>query len=262
MHCRRDETKKTLGQTLAVAVMLTACTAAFGADEDDGARSGCICGLGAAAAVESKPYRGEGTKTDPIPLISYENRWIRLLGPNLDFKFTPGPLSLAARLNYEFDSGYKASDASNLKGMAERKPGLWAGPAVKWHNELADITASYLFDATNDSKGQKATLAVEHSFRFGNFEWVPIVSVTELNHKYVDYYYGVRATEATATRAAYKGKSATNFDAAFRTSYLFANKHLVFMQLGVTQLGSAVKDSPIVGRSVEPHMWLGYIYRF
>jgi outer membrane scaffolding protein for murein synthesis (MipA/OmpV family) len=262
-YSKNRETTKGL-TLLAVAVMLTASAVALAADEsEDDGKSPSMFGFGAGAGIERKPYRGVGTKVDALPVISYENRWIRLLGPNLDFKLTPpGPLTIGARINYEFDSGYKASDSSVLKGMVERKSGLWVGPGAAWHNGFIDLTATYLLDASGESKGTRATLSAEHSFGFGNVELVPIVSITELDHKYVDYYYGVRPTEATSTRFAYSGKRTTNLDGALRVRYLFAERHLLFVQVGLTRLGSAVKDSPLVDRSSEPHALLGYIYRF
>ena len=244
-------------------LMMASATSIAAEDQDDDAGSRCLCGLGLGVATEHKPYKGVGETTDPIPLVSYENRWVKLFGPNLDLKVTPPyPLTVSLRLNYEFDGGYKASDSSFLEGMSDRKAGFWVGPAVKWHSELIDLSASYLFDASNKSKGRRASFAAEHPFRFGKFELVPIVSVTQWDRKYVDYYFGVRPTEATIRRPTFIGKTSINPDLSLRASYLFSGKHLVFVQTGATEFGSEVKDSPIVGRSTEVRVWAGYMYRF
>lgn len=55
-------------------------------------------GVGLGASIKQKAYAGMGTSTTVIPLLSYENRWIRFAGPLLDVKLpTQAPVSVTLR---------------------------------------------------------------------------------------------------------------------------------------------------------------------
>lgn len=85
-------------------------------------------GVGLGVNLKQKAYAGMGTRTTVIPLLSYENRWVRVAGPVLDLKLPAhGPLVMALRARYAFEDGYEPDDAPVLNGMAERKSGCgWA----------------------------------------------------------------------------------------------------------------------------------------
>lgn len=88
-------------------------------------------GAGVIAGAERKPYRDIGSDALAIPLVTYQSRYISVLGPGIDFKLpTEGPLQVALRLRYA-DDGYEAKDSPFLGGMGERKAGFWAGPLVR-----------------------------------------------------------------------------------------------------------------------------------
>ena len=91
---------------------------------------------------------------------------------------------------------------------------------------------------------------------------VPYVTAHWLDKKYVDYYYGVTAAEATAGRAAYAGKGGVNVDIGVRAMYRFDKHHSVLLNVGVTRLAKPIKASPIVGRSTTNQVIMGYMYSF
>lgn len=219
-------------------------------------------GLGLGVGVERKPYRGMDNDTQAFPLLFYENKWVSLMGSRLDIKLpSAGPVSFGLRARYAAE-GYEASDSPVFAGMAERKDGLWLGAAAVWRNDIATVSAELLGDASGNSKGQQARLLVERGFKSGAFEFVPRVAATWLDSKYVGYYYGVNASEATAGRAAYAGKASVNLELGLRTSYALAPRQSVFVDLSVMGLGSGIKDSPLVERSSQSTLRVGYLYRF
>lgn len=224
-------------------------------------------GLGVAAGVSQRPYAGADNKTRALPLIYYENRWVRVLGAGAELKL-PGldlgsnsSLSFGLRAKYGL-GGYKASDAPILQGMQQRKDGLWLGAGVTWHNEIADVSAEWLGDASGKSKGQQLRLGLQREFRAGAFSLTPRIGAVWLDSKYVDYYYGVRADEALAGRAAYVGSAAVNTEIGLRIGYALAPRQTVFVDVSATQLGKQIKNSPLVGRSSQTSVSAGYLYRF
>ncbi|WP_083492597.1 MipA/OmpV family protein [Cupriavidus sp. HPC(L)] len=216
-------------------------------------------GLGVGAAARRKPYRDIGTDYSVIPVLSYENRWVHVFGLTADLKLPSlGPVSFRLRTRYGLSDGYEASDSGALEGMADRNARLWFGGAAIWHNPIANVSAEWLGSAD----GNRATLQVSRGFQYGNFRLTPHVSAQWLSSQNVDYYYGVRASEARIGRPQYQGDSTVNFTAGLRVDYRLARHHGLFLDVSATRLGSGIKDSPIVDRSNMTTVQVGYLYRF
>ena len=224
-------------------------------------------GIGIAAGVKQQPYTGADTKTQGIPLVYYENRYLRMLGAGAELKLpkvelgSKSSLSFGLRAKYGL-GGYEPSDAPILEGMQERKGSVWLGAGVTWHNEIADVSAEWLGDASGKSKGQQFRLGVQRDFRAGNFTLTPRIEANWLDKKYVDYYYGVRAEESRPGRPAYLGSSTVNTEIGLRVGYAIDPHQSVFVDVSATQLGKQIKNSPLVDRSSQTAVSLGYLYRF
>lgn len=219
-------------------------------------------GLGAAVSVERQPYRGIDNKTVGVPLISYENPWVSISGLSADLKLpSAGPVSFRLRARYSLE-GYEASDSPFLAGMDERKDGLWLGGAVVWRNDIANLSAELLGDASGNSKGSKFRVMLDRRFQAGSFDITPRLAATRLDEKYVSYYYGVNAAEVRAGRPFYQGGSAVNLEAGVRVGYALAPRQSLFLDVSTTSLGSSIKDSPLVERSSQTGVRVGYLYRF
>jgi len=231
-------------------------------DSGEKASDGYHWGLGAGYGLLQKAYVDIDNDSIPLPLLIFDNRWISISGPSIDFKLpSPGPVSFALRAKYSRD-GYEASDSPALFGMTERKSSFWYGGNAVWRNALADVSVELLADASDYSGGQRATLAVERGFEYGDLRFTPRVSAAWLSDDYVDYYYGVGATEALPVRAAYRGDAAINLEAVLRTTYSIGPKQSLFLNVGVELLDNVIKDSPIVDGSTQSVMFLGYVYMF
>ena len=255
---------KYLRRAAALAPVLCA-TAGAGAAPADEASS---WGLGIAAFSAQKPYAGVDRENRALPLISYENQYVRVFGPVVEFKAYSVDLGGGQRLDlrvigkYDF-SGYEASDAPILNGMHERKSGFWAGGKMLWRGGMVDVSAELLADASGKSKGRRANLGLEKTWRIGqHFILTPRVGAAWVDKKYVDYYYGVAADEARAGRVAYVGTSGVNAELGLRGGYVVDAHHSLFLDLGVTKLSNQIKESPLVDRATENRVGLGYQYRF
>lgn len=225
-------------------------------------------GVGLGAASKQKPYIGMERDNKALPMLQFENRYVRLFGPQLEVKLPSLGLTESQQLNFgllaKYDgSGYKAGDAAILAGMDKRKSGMWAGAKVEWENPVANVTAEWLGDASGNSKGQMFGLGLENTGHFGrHLMLTPRVTANWQDGKYIDYYYGVRAGEARVGRAAYKGESGVSLEAGVRGIYMLDRHQSFFLDLGVSSLPSQIKDSPLVNRSTENTVLFGYLYRF
>lgn len=248
---------------LAMALALVSLPATVRAQADGAPReAGSRWGVGAGAGSIQQPYRGIDSRTVAFPFVSYENRWLAVAGPGLDVKLPPaGSLHVRFRLRYGFD-GYDAADSTFLAGMRDRKDAVWAGAAASWRHDIANVSVEVLTDARGDSNGSRAKALVDRRFALGAVGVTPRLGVEWLNGDYVDYYFGVTAAEARADRPQYAGTSALNADIGVRLDFAPAARQTVFLDLGYTRFDDGVRDSPIVGRSQQRNLAIGYVYRF
>jgi outer membrane protein len=245
---------------LAITPALSAWCAEKGNDGPE-ARSDYHWGLGAGVAVREQPYTDIDSQIIPLPVIFFKNRWVSFFGTNLELNLLNGPITLSARAEYSMN-GYEPSDSPVLRGMAERRDGLWYGGAASWKNDVVDISASYLTDGANNSGGQRATVALQRNFNHGRFQFTPRLAAEWMSEDYVDYYYGVRTAEALPTRRAYVGDSAVNFATGLRTTWRFKPKQSLFLNLTVELLDDVIQESPIVDARIQPSVVFGYLYTF
>ena len=219
-------------------------------------------GLGIAAAVTQKPYRGVERKTTGLPLISYESNWASVTLPRADLKLYSGD-SLSLRLRARFaGDGYDAGDSPFLSGMEDRKASLWLGGAAIWRTDIATFTGELLGDTMGNSKGTRLKLQADRRFAAGSFGFTPRVAMEWLDRKYVDYYYGVQPDEVRADRALYEGQSTANLEVGLRLDYSPSRNHSVFVDVGATRVGKGIKDSTLVDRAGQAAVSAGYLYRF
>lgn len=218
--------------------------------------------LGIGAVVLDKPYRDFDREVRPLPLISYESKWISATVPTFDLKaYSTDSLSLRVRARWSGD-GYEAKDSPFLTGMDERKSSLWVGGALTWKTDFANLSGEVLADAMGNSKGTRAKLQIDRRFAAGKIGFTPRLAAEWVDDKYVNYYYGVQQSEVQGGRALYEGKATTNMQFGLRMDYSPSRHHSMFVDVGATRFGSAVKDSPLVDKSNGTSIALGYAYRF
>jgi MipA family protein len=224
-------------------------------------------GLGVGVGVTERAYLGADRKVSGLPLIFYENTWVRVAGTTVEAKllnhaFTSNQRVTGGLLLKYVGDGYKASDSSALAGMAERKGGLMGGAGLTWHNPIAKLSMEWTTDLSDHSKGQRLQVQADRRFQFGLASITPRLGAQWMDRKWVDYYYGVRASEATVNRAAYQADAGVALEAGVRVDYAIQKQHVIFLDLGVTHLPKEATNSPIVDRSNLPRAAVGYLYRF
>lgn len=217
-------------------------------------------GLGAGLGYEESPYTGYGANFSPLPLVFFDDKWVRFFGNTLDLKVAKWDgVTLSLRGKYDLGAGYKGSDAPILDDMQTRVGAFWYGPSMNWQTGIGTLSGDFL---TAGSKGRKADIQFGSPFRFGQWTIEPHIGAEWLNNDNVDYYYGVTSAESRPWRDQYTGKSSYNFSAGTRFDYRFTPHQNVSLDVGVTRLGSGITDSPLVDKTVIPQVRLSYLYRF
>lgn len=265
-HIKIDQKRRALfpskGLALA-AVMAGLCPALAVAQQADAqSQSSGRWSVGWAAFSVQKVYKDIERENFAPPFLSYESKWISFAGPRLDLKLpSDDAVSFRLRLAYIGD-GYNTNSSSVFAGMEDRKRSAWGGGAVVWRTPVANLSAEVLSDLQGYSNGTRAAVRAEHRFGFGRFGVSPRAGVQWFDSKYVDYYYGVKASEARAGRAAYQGQATYGLDAGLRFDYTPVLPHTVFLDVNTLQYGSEILNSPLVDKPTQISVSLGYVYRF
>ena len=231
-----------------------------GADEADGSK----WAVGVAAGFRKSPYRGVDNGNTYLPLVSYESKWIRFFGNTLDAKLPSlGDFDFSIRTKVALGEGYKASKSPYLSGMETRSGSVYLGGASTWRAGFASFSLDYLKDVSGNSKGSQLAFGIERSFVFDRlYQVTPHASITRLDSKYVDYYYGVKASEATPSRPEYVGKSTNQTQLGVRFGVMLTPHQRVLLDVSDQHWGSGISKSPLVDKASAPAFQLGYTYAF
>jgi len=217
--------------------------------------------LGAVVLNRDAPYRDLDEGVYIVPLVRFE-------GERFTFRGTRGSLRLGAGGMHEFSlfgqarlEGYKPEDSPFLHCMDNRLISLDVGAASTWtSNKFGQIELSVATDTLGRSNGTEAVLAWNALFRKGKWVFVPGVSLGWRDDDLVDYYYGVRAHEATADRPAYEGRAALTPDISMLATRKLGERWSLFARATHVWYPSEISDSPIVARSQGTGVFVGFGY--
>lgn len=220
-------------------------------------------GLGFVTRVERSPYVGGGNRKDLLPLYLYEGERFFVHANQLGIKFVPDAeqrvdVFLRRRLEGFPEDGQPAA----LKGMAVRNTGVDLGATYHYKQPWGTLHASFLHDVSSVSNGNELALEYSYDWRSGRLALRPSLSVSVRDAKLNDYYYGVLAGEAAASRAAYAPGSGTNVALNLYGSYDLSERWRLLGGVSVAALDSRIKDSPIVRKGLQPSFFIGAAYDF
>jgi outer membrane protein len=209
--------------------------------------------VGAGPYVQTQPYEGVQNITVPSPVVFFDNslfyiRWSRagvyFLGEKNDDYAWGFSLSAQPR-----PYGYKPSDSKKLEGMQEREQTLEAGLAMSIQIQKHYLEVMALTDVLNrtDAYIVKSELGTE--FSLGDFTFYPSFLVIYQSQKFIDYYYGVKPSEATSSRASYMPSAGVDFALQTYVQYPLYDAFSLFLNLRADKLSKQVTRSPIVSDS-------------
>ncbi|MEO3677627.1 MipA/OmpV family protein [Rheinheimera fenheensis] len=231
---------------ITVCSLTLASTAAFAQQQRSAEPpQGFLYGVG--VGINQEIYRGYKRRVIPLPLLGYRGEKLSVYGPFVTYELAKAnDVSLSAKLAPRF-AGYDDGDSDVFVGM-KRKSSLDAGLGLQYRIDNWTLDTEVLTDVLGNSNGQEAKLKFSYGLRFGPLQVSPEVGVSYSSSKLVDYYYGVRQSEATADRPAYRAGAAVNYHTglALSTPVFFG---------GMTRLGveyhwydNNIANSPLTDR--------------
>ena len=219
--------------------------------------------LGFAPRVERSPYVGAGSRFDLLPLYIYDGKQLFLDANRVGVKLLDEPTQRLDLLVERRLEGFPLTKTpASLAGMAIRDTSVDVGLSYSIRQPWGQLKAEMVHDSNSTHQGTEARLGYTKDWRSGALTWRPSLSVAWRSAKLNDYYYGVRASEATATRAAYEPGAGLEARVGLHATYEVSRHWSLLTGVSATVLGNGVKNSPIVDQRVLPSYYLGAVYDF
>lgn len=218
-------------------------------------------GSGGAVRAERSPYRGHGTRYDYLPLNVFLGERLYLHSDRVGLKFD---LDASRRADLFLAHRYEGTPldkaATVLEGMALREQGTDLGIAYRMPAGGGTLSAELLRNVDGDSEGTELRLRYEFEHRRGTLRLWPQATLGWRDAKLNDYYYGVRAAEATAARPAYEAGAGLNLTLALYATYPLGRHVQLLGGLSATHWPGTVRNSPIVERGLQTAATLGLLF--
>jgi MipA family protein len=227
--------------------------------------------VGVATVISESVYRGVGNKFAVLPVftIKYGNFYLR--GSRASYKiFGNKQISFGATLALDlFSGGYESDDSDSLRGMDERKGTLYGGAFSRLKLGLFSIQAVVKKDLIGVHTGVVSGLGGSLMIPIMHFlksQPVKMIGLNyQLNHydeSYINYYYGVKETEATPSRPLYKRKGTLTSSTSLFIRAKFSDQVSGMLLIKREFLSRIIRDSPIVSEKRLDRAFLSVMYRF
>jgi len=219
--------------------------------------------LGVGASIASSPYKGVSTRISPLPDIELTYHNIFIEGVNMGYNFyNTKPLQIGVVLLPTL-LGYQSNDSHALSGMDNRTMSLEGGLRAKYTFEHSDVTATLSQDVTGTSKGYTFNAVYNYTlFETENSSLSAYAGAEYFSGKKSDYYYGVRAKEATLQRPEYHADDALNPYVGVTEFFAFSEQWAVVLNVEYKHLDNTLFHSPIVSDHSQVSGYLSILYTF
>lgn len=238
------------------------------AQEEDGGLPfiGGELSVGLAARGEREIYRDVGSEINPALFFRYENGPVEIqaydgLQASLNL-LGNSTFTLGVNASVDFGGGYDADDSDYFKGMDELDTLYSVGL------ELEGMFGGWIFqldasqDVSGEHDGQEVELTLGYEWAAGGFDITPSISVAWLSEDYVDYFYGVSASEARADRPVYAPGSSYELGLELMVTRDIGENWKGVLIGGISTFGDDIKDSPLVDEDYEIEGVIGLMYTF
>jgi len=206
-------------------------------------------GVGAAITMYTPPHKGADTgfsgglfffyQGERLELGFFENSYALIRTPRYALKLTANP---------RFES-LDPSDSPALSGMEDRDLAFDAGLAFETGGIWGSMQIKVLSDITGTHEGQEISLFYTRPFVKARWRIEPTAGLILKSDNLVDYYYGVRSSEAREDRPAYQGQSTINSHLGLNLIYGATRHWNVIAGLSYEHLGGKIRNSPVIEKN-------------
>lgn len=220
-------------------------------------------GLGAMIRSERSPYKGVGVSQDLVPLYLYEGKRFFLHPTRAGLKLSDdGRHRVDLFLDYRFEGFRAGGIPAALAGMKPREASTDLGVSYAYRANWGKLRAEFVRDVLNVNAGQELRFGYSYDWNSGRWHLRPAITLMQRSARLNNYYYGVRADEATADRPQYMPGAGTDAWLGMFGYYDLSRGWRLLGGVGATLPDRRVRNSPIVRDASRPTLLLGAAYDF
>ncbi len=216
--------------------------------------------IGGGAFVQTQPYKGVDTKIYPAPVVAYEGEHLYVRSAIVGYRVISYKGLMIGPQVQPRVQGYNEDDSRFLEGMGDRNWSVDGGVNIEAVTPVGLLGVSIMTDLLGRNRGQEIEFRNLIMFPLFGFQFIPSGGVRWQSENLVNYYYGVKPSEARPGRPAYEGEPA--FDPFLR---LVIRRKLtehwsVFSDMRCEWLASEITNSPIVDKNYQASVTAGVLY--
>ncbi|BBB25904.1 MipA/OmpV family protein [Amphritea japonica] len=221
--------------------------------------------IGAGGSVFKSPYKDFKDDSAPLLFVEYQGEDLSVGLDGISYRVMGNdnsPLSLYATLA-SVGEGFDSGDSTFFSGMSDRDTSVDLGVTAAYQIGEGAVSGSLLHDVSDTHNGFVADVSYSHGFEIaGKAYLTPAAGIVYMSEDYADYYFGVRDSEATANRAAYKADAAFNPYVGVEMIVPMGESWQLVSNANYIWLGDEVEQSSIVDRDNAWSATLGLAYTF
>ncbi len=216
--------------------------------------------LGGGGFVQTEPYAGVQARVYPAPVVAYEGERLYVRSAIVGYRVIADHGVMIGPQVQPRIEGFKADDSPFLNGMQDRQWSVDGGVNIEAATPVGLLGVSIVSDLLGRHRGQEVEFRYLVMFPLLGFHVIPSGGVRWKSDHLVDYYFGVRPSEARPDRPAYQGQQA--FDPFLRLVVRHnVTKHWsLFTDAQYEWLASEIAKSPIVSKDHQLSLTAGVLY--
>ena len=216
--------------------------------------------VGGGGFVQTSPYAGVDARVYPAPVVAYEGERFYVRSAIVGYRIVSDNGLMIGPLVQPRVEGFKEDDSPFLEGMQDRNWSVDGGVNIEAVTPVGLLGTSIVTDLLGRNRGQEVEFRYLIMLPVLGFHLIPSGGVRWKSDNLVDYYYGVRPSEARPDRPAYEGKQA--FDPFLRlvVRHKLTKHWSAFSDAQYEWLASEITNSPIVSKDYQLSVTTGVLY--
>lgn len=219
--------------------------------------------MGVGISSGTSPYKGISSVTLPLPDIELNYKSAFIEGINAGYNVYDSENLQLSVMALPVLLGYQSKDSDALRGMDNRHMSIEGALRMKYTFEKSFFTTTLARDVGDVSNGYSFNVAYNYTlFETFNQGLSLYAGAEYLSDKKSTYYYGVKAKEATPSRARYDAEGALNPFIGLSEVFALSKTWSIIANVEYKRLDSTIYKSPIVDDRYMLAGYLAIMYRF
>ena len=218
--------------------------------------------LGLAVARSQSIYTGGKDRTQAFPAIDYKFKDFYFQGGELGFQLIDSKhWDLKVGIGADFIGDKDRGDSPELNDMSSLGFPVSAGIEATYKCPIGYFSARQSQEMTNKHGGNSFKLGYSAYIPVQSWVFIPSLSWQKYSDDVVNYYFGVDADSVTEDRPLYQTGSSATQSLGVMVLKPITEKVRFLGNIGVTQYGNEVTNSPIVSEDQSVSVFMGFTYK-